>query len=115
MSEAAHGLPPADQVIFDRLARWIVERRLETPALLFLESSRPLAFVGSQAMHFFQPLASALFTTRDYERLARLLEERGNFDILLATIEREADRRDDRGGPQGRAAASDPGRDKDSA
>jgi len=81
--------------VFDRLASWLVERRLETPAILFLESSRPLSFVGAQAMHFFQPLASVLFSTRDYERLARLLEERDNFEILLATIEREADRRDE--------------------
>ena len=95
MSDAPAALPPEDQALFDRLARWLVERRLETPALLFLESSRPLSFVGSQAMHFFQPLASVLFATRDYERLARLLEDRDNFEILLATIEREADRRDE--------------------
>ena len=87
-------LPPEDQAVFDRLARWIVERRLETPALLFLESSRPLSFVGSQAMHFFHPLASVLFTGPDYGRLARLLEDRENLSILLATIEGEADRRE---------------------
>ena len=87
-------LPPEDQAVFDRLARWIVERRLETPALLFLESSRPLSFVGSQAMHFFHPLASVLFTGPDYGRLARLLEDRENLSILLATLEGEADRRE---------------------
>ena len=87
-------LPPEDQAVFDRLARWIVERRLETPALLFLESSRPLSFVGAQAMHFFHPLASVLFTGPDYGRLARLLEDRANLSILLDTIEGEADRRD---------------------
>jgi hypothetical protein len=87
-------LPPEDQALFDRLARWIVERRMETPAILFLESSRPLSFVGAQAMHFFQPLASVLFATRDYERLAHLLEDRANLSLLLAAIEGEADRRE---------------------
>ena len=87
-------LPPEDQALFDRMARWIVERRMETPAVLFLESSRPLSFVGAQAMHFFQPLASVLFAGPDYERLARLMEDRANLSILLATIEGEADRRE---------------------
>ena len=87
-------LPPEDQALFDRLARWIVERRLETPALLFLESSRPLSFVGAQAMHFFQPLVSVLYSGPEYERFARLLEDRANFSILLDTIEAAADRRD---------------------
>ena len=87
-------LPPEDQALFDRLARWLVERRLETPALLFLETSRPLSFVGAQAMHFFHPLVSVLYSGPDYERLARLLEDRANLSLLLDTIEGEADRRD---------------------
>ena len=100
-------LPPEDQALFDRLARWIVERRMETPALLFLESARPLSFVGAQAMHFFQPLASVLFAGPDYERLARLLEDRANLSLLLATIEGEADRRDAEA--RARRAAPPPG------
>jgi hypothetical protein len=99
-------LPPEDQALFDRLARWIVERRMETPALLFLESSRPLSFVGAQAMHFFQPLASVLFAGPDYGRLARLMEDRANLSILLATIEGEADRREAEA--RARRAAPDP-------
>lgn len=87
-------LPAEDQALFDRLARWLVERRMETPAVLFLESVRPLSFVGAQAMHFLQPLASVLYTGPDYARLARLLEERENLSILLDTIEAEADRRE---------------------
>lgn len=102
-------LAPEDQAVFDRLARWIVERRMETPAILFLESSRPLSFVGAQAMHFFQPLVSVLFTGPDYERLARLLEDRANLSLLLATIEGEADRRD--AGARARRATPPPGED----
>ena len=101
-------LAPDDQALFDRLAAWIVERRMETPAILFLESVRPLSFVGAQAMHFLQPLASVLFNGPEYARLARLLEERDNLEILVAAIERAADRREaaDRrptdGGPAGK-------------
>ena len=49
-------LPDADQALLDRVAVWICDRRMETPAVLFLETARPLSFVGSQAMHFFDPL-----------------------------------------------------------
>jgi hypothetical protein len=96
-SDRPGALSEDDRALFERLARWIVERRMETPAILFLESVRPLSFVGAQAMHFLQPLASVLFTGPDYARLARLLEERENLAILLSTIEVEADRR-----PKGR-------------
>ena len=88
-------LSAEDRALFERLAGWAVERGMETPAILFLESVRPLSFVGAQAMHFFQPLASVVFTGPDYARLARLLEERENLAILLATIEAAADRRDE--------------------
>lgn len=103
-------LKPEDQALLDRLARWIVERRMETPALLFLETARPLSFVGAQAMHFFQPLASVLFTGPDYERLARLMEDRQNLSLLLATIEGEADRREASARAR-RAAPHDEGKD----
>ena len=65
-------LPPEDAALFAKLAEWVVARRMEAPAVLFLETVRPLSFVGSQAMHFFQPFARAIFPEPDYERLARL-------------------------------------------
>jgi len=65
-------------------------RGLETPAILFLESVRPLSFVGSQAMVFLGPFAHAIFTTRDYDRLASLLERRQNLEQLVRAIETAA-------------------------
>ena len=84
-----------DQALFDKLAAWLVERRLETPAILFLESVRPMSFVGAQAMHFFEPFARAIFPVKDYERVARLMEQRSNLELLVRTIETAADRRQD--------------------
>ena len=88
-------LSPEDQALFDRLAAWLVERRLETPAVLFLESVRPMSFVGAQAMHFFEPFARALFAVHDYESVARLMERRSNLELLVRAIETAADRRQD--------------------
>jgi len=88
-------LPAEDLALFTRIAEWLAARGLETPAILFLESVRPLSFVGSQAMVFLGPFAHALFTTSDYDRLARLLERRQNLERLVRAIETAADARED--------------------
>jgi hypothetical protein len=62
---------------------------MTVPAIFFLESIKPLSFVGSQAMHFFEPMVRALFSVPEYDRLAFLMERRENLEALLVTIERE--------------------------
>ena len=68
---------------------------MTVPAILFLESVKPLSFVGSQAMYFFEPMVRALFALPDYERVAALMERRESVEALLLAIERrdEAERR----------------------
>jgi hypothetical protein len=100
-------LAPEDRELFTRIADWLAVRGLETPAILFLESVRPLSFVGSQAMVFLGPFAHAVFTTRDYDRLAQLLERRQNLEQLVRAIETAADARED-----ARRAAKDAARTK---
>ena len=46
-----------DQELLERLAGWIVERRMTAPAIIFLESHRPMSFVGSQFMSQMQAIA----------------------------------------------------------
>ena len=90
---ADRGFGPEDAALFDRLAVWLCERSLEVPAVLFLETCRPLSWVGSQAMHFFEPFVHAIFAWPEYQRLAELLEDRQNLERLTRAIEDEADRR----------------------
>lgn len=73
--------------LVDRLARAIVKRRLAAPALLFLESVRPMNFIGSQALHFFAPFVKALVEGKDYDTLTRVLERRSGIESLLTRIE----------------------------
>ena len=84
-----------DRPVRDRLLRhalleayrdWLPRGRFPT-ALLFLEMSRPLNYVGSQVMHFFQPIVSAIFDAEGYEQLTRFLEHRGSLDYLCGRIE----------------------------
>jgi len=73
--------------LLDRLAEGIVGRHMTVPAILFLESMKPLSFVGSQALYFFEPMVRALFTVPEYERFAALLERRETMEVLLVRIE----------------------------
>ena len=64
---------------------------MTVPAVFFLESVKPLSFVGSQALHFFEPMVRAFFSVQEYERFARMMERRDNFEALLRRIERRDD------------------------
>ncbi len=87
------GTPPggartaADEALLDQLAGLVIRYRMAVPAIFFLESMKPLSFVGSQAMHFFEPIVRALFTVPEYERFALLMERRENLEALLVKIE----------------------------
>ena len=95
--------PPADdgtEALLTRLAAQIVERRMSMPAILFLESYRPLHFVGAQALGAFEPLLRSLFPWNDLEKLRVALEKRGTLERLIQNIE-AAEARHTRGGGEG--------------
>jgi hypothetical protein len=83
-------LAAEDLALLERVAARVVELRLEVPAILTLESVRPLSFVASQAMIFFQPLVQALLRFDDYGRFAALAERRDALETLTTLIERRA-------------------------
>jgi len=64
---------------------------MTVPAIFFLESVKPLSFVGSQALHFFEPMVRTFFAVQDYDRFARMMERRDNLEALLRRIERRDD------------------------
>jgi len=66
---------------------------LTAPAVLFLESAKPLSFLGNQALVFFQPIVQTVFNFRTYDEITELLEDRENVEVLLKKIEElEAER-----------------------
>lgn len=78
---------PRQAQLVDQLCAEIVRRRMVSVALLALETSRPLNFVAAQAIHFLEPVARALFDTRDVQELTRFLEQRGSIDYLMERLE----------------------------
>ncbi len=87
--EAAESVdPPAEQrAAVDRLCREIVRRQLTTPAVVFLEMSRPLGFLTAQAIHFFTPMIAALTDAQGYRHFAEFLEHPGAIGHFLERIE----------------------------
>ena len=87
--ESADDFKPSDEErrVADRICRELVRRRLATPALMFLEMSRPLNFLGSQLLHFLSPVLSGLTQSHGHRRLAAFLEHRGSVDYLCRRIE----------------------------
>ncbi len=106
MASEEPALAPEDLALLERLAARVVELRLETPAVLTLESCRPLSLMASQAMIFFEPLAQSLLRLPEYRRFALLVERRDALETLTRLIETRADEAHDRRrGPAARRAA----------
>ena len=73
--------------LLEKLAQWIVRRNLTTPAILFLETGKPLNFLGSQLLIAFSPFVQAFFKGEKYHKLALILEKDENVELLLQLIE----------------------------
>lgn len=72
----------------DRVARFIVRFDLTVPAILWLESVRPLAYSGSQFMHLFTPAIAAFLPVNQWNALAAMLEERDGLERFVAHLEK---------------------------
>jgi hypothetical protein len=78
---------PEHKEIMDRFAAKIVDWRMTAPAILFLESAKPLSFLGNQAMIFFQPVVQSIFNFKTYDEVIEILEDRDNLEYLLSRLE----------------------------
>jgi len=75
------------RALIERLCSEVVRRRLTTPALFLLESSRPLNYVSAQFLHFLQPIATVLADTNEYQNLTLFLEQRGSIEYICRRLE----------------------------
>jgi len=88
VAELEAALTDEERRMLDELATGIARRRMIAPALFFVESVKPLAFVSSQVMHFFRPIVQTIWTNpMTYDRLVSVLERRGSLELLLRRLE----------------------------
>jgi len=73
--------------IIDKLAHGIVARRLQSPALLFLELNRPVGFLYGQAALFFRPFLALFVSPSEIEASAGVFSDSVAFDRLLYRID----------------------------
>ncbi len=73
--------------IIDKLAQGIVARRLQSPAVLFLELNRPLGFLYGQAALFFRPFLALFLSPSEIEASAGVLSDPVAFERLLHRID----------------------------
>ena len=76
-----------EQYLLDTVARKIVERGLSAPAVIFLESTKPLNVVGCQALNFLEPFIQSVFSITNYNEFIKLMENRSNIEELILKIE----------------------------
>jgi hypothetical protein len=81
-------LTPEQEKLLDRIAARVVGWRMATPAIMFLESVKPMNYVGSQMMVFFEPFVRAIFNFKEYSIFMEIMQERENVEVLLVKIEK---------------------------
>ena len=77
-----------DIIFIRRVADRIHRSGLVTPAVFFLELTKPLALIGSHVMIFFGPIINAFINTEGYYKAAELFEEPANVELLIREIEK---------------------------
>lgn len=73
--------------IVEWLARKVVVRGMEVPAVLLLEVTKPLSFLFSQALLLGGPVLYPFFGTERVDRFAGFLNSRANIEKLIRRIE----------------------------
>lgn len=73
--------------LLDRYAKKLVQWKMGTIAILFLDSMKPLSFIGSQLLHVFNPVLTIFPQFKNMDKIATLLEERENLEFFIERIE----------------------------
>lgn len=79
--------------LINELAQKVVDKRMETPMILFLEMNKPLSFFASQSMVAMSPFLIPLFGQAGIRKYSQLLSSTDNVEMLIERIEDLADRR----------------------
>ncbi len=75
------------EALIQKAAEEIRKRKLETPAILFFEMHKPLAFIGASASLVFAPFAVPFLGYDFVNNYSRLLADRANVERLIRKLE----------------------------
>ena len=76
-----------EKTILDDFSDYIVGKKLSAPTIFFLESTKYLSFVGSQALIFFGPIITSFVSSKKFYPIIELLESKQNIEYVIRKIE----------------------------
>ncbi len=77
------------EALLANLEKQIRKRRLESPAILFLEMNKPIARLAGNAMIVFTPFVAPFVGLDNVHNYSRLLMDRENVEKLICRLEAE--------------------------
>jgi len=80
------------QALLQKVATFIVKRRLTAPAVLTLEMCKPLHLIGGQLMIALNPFVQVIFNTTDFQKFALIIEQDQNLERLIQLIEQTSEK-----------------------
>lgn len=85
--------PEESESLINSIAKKIIDRRLETACVLFLEMNKPLSFLASQSALVAMPFLGPVIGAQNIANFSRFFADRNNIDKLIDKIEYLADER----------------------
>ena len=73
--------------IIERVARRIAGLGMTAPAVLFLEMTKPMAFLWAQLLATLEPFLSVALDGADLRDFAEIVEDRTGLEQLIARLE----------------------------
>ena len=75
------------QIYIDEIAGFIHKKKLEVPAVMFLELNKPLSLFYSSMFFISTPVLGAFLGPERMKKLYLLMEDRKNIEKLIVKIE----------------------------
>jgi hypothetical protein len=79
-----------DQLL-EKAAHEILKRKMEMPAVLFMEMHKPLAYLSSHAALAFSPFLIPFVGFDNVNNYSRLFSDRQNVELLMKRLEKHGD------------------------
>lgn len=80
--------PERKQELIDKIAKEIVKRGLETPAIMFLETFKPLSWIGAElSIVYVMPFVKAYIESPIVDEIVALFHDRDAVEKLIKRIE----------------------------
>lgn len=79
--------PEQRDALIEQIVKQVAARKMQMPAILFLEMHKPLAFLAGQGLIVSSGFLAPVFGPKNIQQYARLFESRDNIERLIRQIE----------------------------